>query len=238
MIHLVDQANRGFYVSHFAAMAAAAASPGHQRRSVDMGDDRFRYALELAHDGSVVGCLQTCGLSDAAELDNAPMALAPLGVSEGLWVCGLSREPQIAPVDPWEGTPSVWVGVLEAAWAEGQSRVMTVVDQWRYALAIKHGMPWRKVGTIGDGLVLASIEIDRGVVERLGAQFGVPTPTAYHVDDEDLDAWGSLKRVEQEFTVMQQIAGTLPTRPRRTETGESAADAVSLFPPRLGGRLF
>jgi hypothetical protein len=66
-------------------------------------------------------------------------------------------------------------------------------------------MPWRKVATIGEGFVLAAMDIDPALVQRLASRFGVVTPCAYSVEDADLRAWGSLERIQCEFGALQRL---------------------------------
>lgn len=212
MIHLVDHRNYHLYLDQFSDLAVAASTrffglaawPGLDYQDTDLADRRFSYALELNADRKVAECLQTCRIGEAPFLEQAA-ALAGRDALDGVWVCAPLHEPQRTPRHPWRASPQAWIGLLENAARQGDRQVMTLVDQWHYALSLKLGMPWRKVATTGERFVLAAMDIDLALVRRLASRFHVPTPCAYRVEDADLRAWGSLERIQEEFTTLQRL---------------------------------
>jgi hypothetical protein len=174
------------------------------------------YAMERHPDGSISGCLQLCRLRDAPIFDAAAAGVEGTGV----WVRGFARSIGA----PWRlgDSPRVLLGVLESVAAGPEPRLLVAVDHWYFAWARRRGLPWRQVQEINSRLVIAALDVDAALVERIADQIGVALPCAYHVDDQDMAAWGTLSWIEQEFAASRKalalsrgVAGSRRDRLRR-----------------------
>ncbi len=217
MIHIADKSNRRLYLEQINSVAGFILQRPEESKSPTIEypenpnplDDRFDFAIKLQDDGSVAECLRVCHLKDAADLGLIdPNLLGRPG--RGYWVCQPIRPAPSQGLEPIRGSAELWVGLMEHAAHIGERRLMIHTDEWRFATAVKLGLPWRKFVDLGDRFLIAVIDIDKPMVRRLAEQFALAAPCAYRVERADMQAWGSLHRVEHEFLTLRGAFGSRP----------------------------
>ena len=217
MIHFIDKSNRRLYLEQLQSMtefiveqpeAWMSTTADYPTKSSPL-DERFDFAIRLHEDGAIAECLQTCHLKDAASLGLSPES-ALRGVGRGHWVFDPIRVTSAGAPEPLHTSARLWVGLLESIARGADRRLVTRIDQWRFAMAVKAGMPWRKFADLDDRYLLAVMDLDKVMVRRLAHQFGLPSPCAYRVERADIQTWGTLRRVEQEFAALSRVLGSRP----------------------------
>lgn len=218
MIHIVTSENRPLYTPQLTAMRAQRLA----RRTVKAGWIDLIVLDDDDRDGA--GTIHLLAFDDEMRLEGA-LRLDPTQqrcrlMERFAHLIAPDETPKTGP-DVWEATglfttndhhdrsrvTALWTAAMELALVNGVRRIVGVIDMALYPSALNAPIDARLVGVprpyalgVAAGVELA---VSAALVDRLRESLGIAGPVGYHVDAQDLRAFGGLAGVQRQVRSAQ-----------------------------------